>query len=255
MSSVTRPLCPPVVPNTVRAVIFDLDNTLVDFMYLKRQSITAAAQGMVDAGLERNVDEIVEAIYRIYDREGMEYKEILDRYLVESTGELDPKILACGIVAYRRARTAHMVLYPHVKLTLMQLLKRGLRLAVLTDAPRQKAWLRLANLNLQHYFDPVITHNDTGHHKPHSAPFHAVLAALGLPAHQVMMVGDWPERDIEGARALGLHTALALYGSTMDTANHRADYELRDIADLPGVLDTLNGGHALPPQGERDSGA
>jgi putative hydrolase of the HAD superfamily len=243
---VSRPNTPPGPPRVVRAVLFDLDNTLVDFMHLKRQSITAAAQGMVDAGLERPVDSIVEAIYRIYDREGMEYKEILDRYLVEHGGGLDPKILACGIVAYRRARTANLVLYPHVKRTLMQLIRRGLRLAVLTDAPRLKAWLRLANLNLQHYFEPVITHNDTGHHKPHPAPFQAALAALGLPAGQVMMVGDWPERDIEGARAMGLHTALALYGSTMDTANHRADYELRDITELLGIIDAINAGQPHP---------
>lgn len=248
-------MTPPSPPRTVRGVIFDLDNTLIDFMHLKRQSITAAAQAMVDAGLDRPVPEIVDAIYRIYDREGMEYKEILDRYLVEHTGALDHKILACGIVGYRRARTANLVLYPHVKLTLMQLIRRGLRLAVLTDAPRLKAWLRLANLNLQHYFDFVITHNDTGHHKPHAAPFQAALGALGLPAQQVMMVGDWPERDIEGARALGLHTALALYGSTMDTANHRADYELKDISELLEILDALNAGLPHPGRRTPESGA
>ena len=103
--------------------------------------------------------------------------------------------------------------------------------------------MRLANLNLQHYFDPVITHDDTGYNKPHPAPFRKVLESLGLSAEQVMMVGDWPERDIEGARQLGLHTALAAYGSTMDTANHRADHELVDLRSLPMVLQTLNGGH------------
>ncbi len=226
----------------IRAIIFDLDNTLVDFMRLKYESISAAARGMIDAGLDRDPESIIQGLYDIYDAEGMEYKGVFDSFLNAVEGNIDPRILACGIVEYRRARTANLVLYPHVKHTLMTLIRKGYRLAILTDAPRLKAWIRLANLNLQHYFDPVITHDDTGYHKPHSAPFQRMLQELGLSAEEVMMVGDWPERDIEGARKLGLHTALAAYGSTMDTANHRADHELPDLRSLLEILETLNEG-------------
>ena len=36
----------------IKAIVFDLDNTLVDFMAMKRQAIDAAIDSMVDAGLE-----------------------------------------------------------------------------------------------------------------------------------------------------------------------------------------------------------
>ena len=42
----------------ISAVIFDLDNTLVDFMAMKRRAIDAAVQAMIDAGLNLSPDEV-----------------------------------------------------------------------------------------------------------------------------------------------------------------------------------------------------
>ena len=50
----------------IKAVIFDLDNTLVDFMGMKRQAITAAINSMIDAGLKRTSDEVQARIDVIY---------------------------------------------------------------------------------------------------------------------------------------------------------------------------------------------
>src|SRR6266550_2077969 len=55
-------------PNAViRAVIFDLDNTLTDFMKMKRAAIDAAVDGMIDAGLKLSREEASARIYRVYD--------------------------------------------------------------------------------------------------------------------------------------------------------------------------------------------
>ena len=50
----------------IRAVIFDLDNTLIDFVRMKDEAIRAAADAMVDAGLEMSGEEAVEGIEEIY---------------------------------------------------------------------------------------------------------------------------------------------------------------------------------------------
>ena len=42
-----------------KAIIFDLDNTLIDFVKMKRMSIEAAASAMIDAGLEQKKNKIV----------------------------------------------------------------------------------------------------------------------------------------------------------------------------------------------------
>ncbi len=46
----------------IKAVIFDLDNTLVDFMSMKRQAVTAAITAMIDAGLGLTVPEAKSAL-------------------------------------------------------------------------------------------------------------------------------------------------------------------------------------------------
>jgi putative hydrolase of the HAD superfamily len=226
----------------VKAVIFDLDNTLVDFMKMKREAVEAAARAMVDNGLEMTVDETIARLFEVYDKAGIENQEVFDLFMQEKFGRIDHRLLAAGIVAYRRAREAHMVLYPHVKMTLMQLIRRGYKLAVLSDAPARQAWLRLAGLNLLHYFDTVITHDDTGEWKPHPAPFRKVLEVLELEPRQVMMVGDWPDRDIAGARDVGIRTALAIYGSEFDIHDSGADFELESIEELLEVLSEVNEG-------------
>lgn len=224
----------------VKLIIFDLDNTLTDFIHMKNSSIEAATQAMIDAGLMFPPERIRDEIFRIYDEEGIEYQRVFNRLLIEFIGHVDYKILAAGIVGYRRAREASLVLYPHVRVTLIELMRRGLKLAVISDAPRQEAWLRLCYLQLHHMFDVVLAHEDTGQYKPSPAPFTAVLEELGIEPGEAMMVGDWPERDIVGAAELGIKTVFARYGDTFGTMTSGADYEITDIYALIEIVDTLN---------------
>jgi putative hydrolase of the HAD superfamily len=61
---------------------------------------------------------------------------------------------------------------------LNNLLKLGIKMGVLSDAPVKEAWLRLAFLNFQHTFDAVVTFDDTGERKPSAAPFKKYLSDL-----------------------------------------------------------------------------
>jgi putative hydrolase of the HAD superfamily len=69
-----------------------------------------------------------------------------------------------------------------------------------------------------------------------------MLELLKLGHDEVLMVGDWPDRDIQGARNLHIRTALAIYGSDFDTENSGADFLLHSIDELLPILDTLNKG-------------
>ena len=155
-------------------------------------------------------------------------------------GHIDPKILASGIVAYRRARESSLVLYPHVQMTLLELAKRGIRLGVVSDAPRAQVWLRLSSLSLQHVFDAVVTFDDTGERKPSPAPFREILRRLQADPRESLMVGDWAERDVVGAKSLGMKTVFARYGDTFDTKVSGADYDIGDIWELVAIVDRLN---------------
>lgn len=225
----------------IRAIIFDLDNTLVDFMKMKSEAVNAAIDGMIDAGLGLPREAVKARIDAIYQREGLEFQRVFDALLESELGRIDPKILASGIVAYRRGRESALVLYPHVQMTLLELTKRGILLGVVSDAREAQVWLRLCSLSLQHVFDAVVTFDDTGQLKPGPAPFREVLRRLGVEAHEALMVGDWAERDVVGGKSLGLKTVFARYGDTFDTVESGADYDIDDVFELVKIVDTLNG--------------
>jgi putative hydrolase of the HAD superfamily len=224
----------------IKAVIFDLDNTLVDFMKMKRRAIEEAIPAMVDAGLEITPDVANKIIDEIYKEQGIEYQQVFDEFLSRVLNRVDNKILAAGIVAYRRAREASLIPYPHVYSTLYQLLKIGIKMGILSDAPSKEAWLRLAYLNFHNIVDGVVTFEDTGERKPNSAPFNLILKKLNVNADEALMVGDWADRDVIGAAKVGMKTAFARYGDTFNTESHTADYELADISQLIDIIKKEN---------------
>jgi len=225
----------------IQALVFDLDNTLTDFMKMKGVAIEAAIDGMIDAGFRIPREQLRTRIDTLYRELGLESQRVFDELLQREFGEVDPKILAAGIVGYRRARESALVTYPHVHLTLLELTKRGIRLGVVSDAPRLQVWLRLCYLQLHHVFDAVVTFDDTGERKPSPAPFREVLRQLGTPPERSMMVGDWAERDVVGGKSLGMRTVFARYGDTFGTGDSGADHEIEDVFQLVRIVDELNG--------------
>jgi putative hydrolase of the HAD superfamily len=225
----------------INAIIFDLDNTLVDFMKMKRRAIEEAIPAMIDAGLNMRAEEASRMIDGIYKEQGIEYQQVFDMFLTNVLKKVDYKILSAGIVAYRRAREAALIPYPHVYSTMNKLTKMGIKMGILSDAPVKEAWLRLASLNFHHIMDAVVTFDDTGERKPNAAPFLKVLERLEVKPENALMVGDWAERDIIGAAKVGMKTAFAKYGDTFNTESHTADFELNDISELIGIITKENG--------------
>jgi HAD superfamily hydrolase (TIGR02253 family) len=224
----------------IKAVVFDLDNTLVDFMKMKSLSIDAAVTAMIDAGLNYSVDEIKAEIEKIYHEHGIEFQHVFDELLLRYSGKIDYRVLSAGIVAYRRAREAALVPYPHVHITLIKLIKMGIKLGIVSDAPAKEAWLRLSQLNLQHLFDHIITFDDTGERKPSPVPFNKILELLKVAPHESIMVGDWADRDMIGGKKVGMKTAFARYGDNFGTINSLADYDLNDIFELAEIVEKEN---------------
>lgn len=207
--------------------MFDLDDTLLDFMTLKRQCVDAAVDAMVNAGLTLPKTKAVERIYQIYYRDGLEDQGVFDKFLQQELGEVNHKILAAAIVAYKKNKT-HIASYPGVPETLIELLKQNTKIAILTDAPKIAAWTRLTEAHLQDFFEIVVAFEDTNKRKPHPAPFKLVLQKLGTSPENTLMVGDWMDRDMIGGRSAGMVTAYVRYNNS---AVKKSDEELADLVD------------------------
>ena len=224
----------------IKGVIFDLDNTLLDFMKMKEVAVKSAIRGMIEAGLEADEIESFKDIISIYEEFGWENQTVFDVFLKNSIGYVDNKFLAAGVVAYRRAREANLLAYPNVNRTLVNLTKLGIKLAVVSDAPSREAWMRIYYLNLYHFFDAVITLDDSGERKPSSKPFEMALKILNLEPQDSLMIGDWPERDVVGAKQIGMRTAFAVYGDTFGTKDSGADWDIKDISEIISIIKKIN---------------
>jgi putative hydrolase of the HAD superfamily len=219
-----------------KAVLFDLDNTLIDFMKMKRLCTEEAVAGMIAAGLPMTQKEAVDKLFEMYQEYGIENQEIFQTFLEKTQGKIDYKILAEGINCYRRVKAGFTEPYPKVISTLLKLKVRGLKLGVVSDAPRMQAWLRLAAMRLSEFFDFVITTDDVeGRLKPDQMPFKVAIEKLEEAPEDILFVGDNPDRDIRGANEAGMKTALAKYAEP-PKSEEKADFNLNDVSDILDII-------------------
>ena len=226
----------------IKAILFDLDNTLSDFMQMKEESCKTAVHAMVAAGLNMNEKEAYAQLMQTYFALGLESDFAFTEFL-KRVGQFDHKILAVAINAYLKTKTDFVKPYPNVKSVLEKLQKRNVVLCVVTDAPKTKAYQRLLIMGLEGHFKFVVGFEDTGSKKQTGLPLMLALEQLkdeilGVANSEVLMVGDSVERDLLPAKSLGLKTALSRYGQVQKetVTNGIVDYELADFCDLLRIV-------------------
>ncbi|UCE44220.1 MAG: HAD-IA family hydrolase [Candidatus Bathyarchaeota archaeon] len=219
----------------IRAVLFDLDNTLIDFLRMKEEACRAAVDAMIRAGLKMDRETAYARLMEVYFAVGIESDTAFARFL-ETQGQFKHKTLAAAINAYLKGKNDYLKAYPHVEQTLRALKNAGVTLVLVTDAPKTKAYQRLLAMNIDSYFDSVVAYEDTNRKKREGTPLRLAMEKLKekmpeIENDEVLMVGDSIERDLRPAEKLGLNTALAKYGQN-EKKKGGADYELADMRDL-----------------------
>lgn len=180
-----------IVPRIARpaAVVFDLDDTLIDH---KRWIFDRLLLAMQAVGLPERAETsgLPLLLARLVD-EG-ERRLLIDR-VAEATGVDQPRLLA----AYRAAVPAEVVLYPDVESTLQALHAGGVAIAILTDNPpaTQQAKIAAMPRSVRQTIDRVLFTQEHDGEKPDASGFLAAAAALDLEAGQCVMAGDNYFRD------------------------------------------------------------
>jgi HAD superfamily hydrolase (TIGR01549 family) len=116
----------------------------------------------------------------------------------------------------------------------------GIKLAICSDvvwvtaADSRSDWQRLGFGEL---FDAFVTSEDVGFCKPHPAMFTTALQELGVEPSEAAMIGDRPERDIAGARALGLRVIWKRPPGFEGPCIPRPDAEVQAWQEVPAILE------------------
>jgi len=232
----------------IEAIVFDVDNTLFDFMTMKLESSYHAIAKMISRGLPMTTEEAKRTLPEIFRNFTWE-DPLLFWHVAQWAGVKDQVSLEryaqMGKVAYRKKQSQIMKPYEGVPETLTALKEKGTQLAILSDAPRLKVFDRLCELELDPYFENRVVgnENDDQTKKPSAEAFERVLGVLGRKQPEnVLMVGDHPVRDILGAKNYGFLTAWAKYGyypqkdEDKNAVQTRADHVLGQFSDLLAVV-------------------
>ena len=220
-------------PETLKAILFDMDNTLFDFVAAKlgacKEILSYIGRGK--GGIAEEPSELFEYFLRgVYGFE--DYENIRDYMQERNLFTAQGYRKCCEI--YEREKLQNLKLYPGVRDTLDELKKMGLKLAIITDADSYHALARLTRVGLRDYFDPLVAADMTGTKKPDPAHFLFALEALGIKPGESLVVGDSIRRDMIPARKLGLKTAYASYGDwrPAEEMDQCFDFKLNAFSDL-----------------------
>lgn len=208
----------------VRAVLFDLDGTLIDTVELIRVSFRYATEKVLGEALP---DELTMA------NVGQPLRTQFEDLAPGHADEL--------LSVYREfGREKHDELaasYPGTVETLRSLAERGIPMGVVTSKGTEAATRGLELFGLTEFFEVIVTADDVHIHKPDPYPLHFAAAAIGVPLEYCVYVGDSPH-DMQAALSGGAIAVAALWGafSENDVLAPGPPFALREIGELPGLL-------------------
>ena len=216
-----------------RAVVFDLDGTLID-----SAPDIADALNMVLADLGRIA--LRETVVR--DMVGSGWAGLLERVL-DMTGGAPDQGLDWVVERFRGyyvpRSTRLSSLYPTAMETVQLLHGQGIKLGICTNKRQEATDVVVENFGLRRFMDSVIGGDTTGAMKPDPRHLGAVLTELGVDGSASLMVGD-SKADVEAARALAMPVVVVSYGYTAIPADELDGDALIDrLAQLPELLPQL----------------
>jgi phosphoglycolate phosphatase len=208
----------------VRALIFDLDGTLIDSKCDLIHSVNAMLQKM-------GRQELPEQTISGYIGHGAPH--LVTRALGgNATEEEHQHALKFFLGYYEEHKMDNTCAYPGVAETLAQLQRKGLPLAILTNKPARISLRILDALGLAGYFRAIYGGNSFETKKPDPLGANTILGELRATPQSAMVVGD-SEVDIQTARNAGTQAAAVNYGfGVHDRTLYPADVYLDSITDL-----------------------
>ncbi len=217
-----------------RALLFDLDGTLVDtapdLLGALNAVLVREGRGPIDPQTLRHMV-------------GFGAGSLIQQAMAATGEPVMPERLPVLIDGFIEHYRAHIVDDSHpfsgVVETLAQLRKDGARLAVLTNKPQELADPILDALDLTKFFGVIHGAGRLSYSKPDPRVVHHVLDALGGAGAGAVMIGD-SATDVATARAANIPVILVSYGYTPEPPHTLgADIVLDDFAEIPASLQKL----------------
>jgi len=213
-------------PLSVKAVMIDLDGTLLDTV----KDLAIAVNLMLEQVGRPPLDE---TLVRAFVGKGI--PNLVKRALAGSlNGEPDPvlfeRALPLYLDCYAGVNGKYTTLYPGVREGLEELERAGFPLACVTNKSERFTLPLLAQMRIDHYFSIVIAGDTLPQKKPDPLPLTHTCRHFGIAPAQMLMIGD-SLNDAQAARAAGCPVFCVTYGY-----NEGAD--VREL-DVDAIVESL----------------
>lgn len=223
----------------VKAVLFDLDETLFDRVASVRAFV--ARQFASDYGSFPSADALAERFTLLDDRGNVPKSKVYPQ-IFEEMGQPGPDIWRGFFLdfeenAWRLARP-----YPGMRQTLTALRNQGLRLGIVTNGQTRIQLRSILALGLDRLVDTYLISETEALRKPDADIFLLAAERLGVRPADCAFVGDTPQADMIGARSVDMRTIWFPNGMRWpDTYDWRPDAEISHLSELIALC-------AQPPQ-------
>jgi putative hydrolase of the HAD superfamily len=237
-----------IAPRRYDAVLFDLGHTLVYFDPPETTVVQAALQDLhIDRSLPQ-IEAALQAVWSIHyedaatatfaatpDHDRSTQLQLARKFLRQLGLTVDDKLVETyeGLLDSRFSQPGAMRPFPEATEVLSALHDAHYRLGIVSNW----SWNlrdRVAQVELEPYFEVVWGSAYAGCNKPHPGIFFQVLVQMGLFAQRTLYVGDSYRHDIVGARNAGLDAVLLDRTGTADAPGCPVIQDLRELLDLLG---------------------
>lgn len=226
----------------IRAVVWDIDDTLFDYAGADTAGMAAhlAAEGLLEGfgGAEEALrcwKRTTERHWARFSAGGLSFEEQRRDRVREFVGTaLSDRAADDWFDRYFAHYAAAWSLFPDV-LPALDALATSHRHAVLSNSSVVPQTRKLRALGIHGRFETLLCAAELGVSKPDAAAFRAASEALALAPGELVYVGDQPEIDARGARDAGL-CAVWLDRSASATPTPEGVHRIASLAQLPGLL-------------------
>ena len=230
----------------ISVITFDLDNTLWDVEPVLLRAEEAQQKwllqhrpGAVEHFNHEALFEFKKSVWKrhpqlLHHVSQMRLQTLYELQLAAGYGEEDARTGAQQAFEIFLHERQKVVLYEEA-LAVLELLAASYTLGALTNGNAD-----IYKTDAAEYFDFAFLAEDIGVSKPHPDMFEAALKQAGVPAAEIIHVGDDPDHDVRGARDMGMHTVWINTQRKVWPGGEKADREITNLQQLPAAIESIS---------------
>ncbi|KAM6997379.1 N-acylneuraminate-9-phosphatase [Tautogolabrus adspersus] len=237
----------------VKAVLFDLDNTLIETSQAGKEALRQTSDllkstlALDETTISNICDKFKQKLFQesFAPSAGGSIDEVCVGHWEESIQEAvgscsSPSLPAQCYYLWKNSRLQALHLSPEI-CDLLKQLRRRYKLLLLTNGETQTQREKVEAVGCEEFFDAIVIGGEHAEQKPFVSIFTLCFNMLEVEAQDCVMVGDSLDTDIEGGFNAGVRATvwISKAGGSVPDGSVKPDYTIPTVLDLPDILDHL----------------